>query len=91
MGTRWVWELELSHAREIVEVTGAWWNGEEWWVRTRTLHTRHAPLLSRDPEFAINTLGRFFEAATQVGPNRGRWIRYTTDRPTAWSTEGNQL
>ena len=64
-GRRWVWEIGAPHARALVEVIEAQWNGEECWVRTRTLLQSDAfPPAERD---AWNDLSRFAEAVTPVG------------------------
>jgi hypothetical protein len=68
LGTRWVWEIDSPHARELIEVVEVRWNGEEWWVRTKSLLTdaAHLPSLSGSNE-ALNDLSRFWEAVTPVG------------------------
>jgi hypothetical protein len=69
-GTHWVWELDKPHACELIKVTEVFWNGEEWWVRTKGLmrdvaHLAHAAFLT-SPE-SLNDLSRFWEAVTPVG------------------------
>lgn len=69
VGTRWVWEIEKPHARELIEVTEVFWNGEEWWVRTKSLLVDVAVMgreMRASNEF-LNDLSRFWEAATPVG------------------------
>lgn len=71
VGSRWVWEIDLPHARALLEVTDVFWNGEEWWIETKSL-------LSSDvfptKEFVYNELGRFWEAVTPVGGTVGSMI-----------------
>lgn len=55
VGTRWVWEPDLPHARELVEVLDVTWNGEEWWVRVKG-----SGGLAYPP--SPNDLARFWEA-----------------------------
>ena len=64
-GSRWVWEIDKPHARELIEVIEAQWNGEEWWVRTRTLLPNLTYPPSGDEHW--NDLSRFAEAVTPVG------------------------
>lgn len=66
VGTRWVWEIEKPHARELIEVTEVLWNGEEWWVRSKNLLTDVALMGNTRPE-SLNDLSRFWEAVTPVG------------------------
>lgn len=68
VGTRWVWEIDDPGARELIEVTEVNWNGEEWWVKTKSLlvgDTIPRSLGGRS-EF-LNDIGRFWEAVTPVG------------------------
>src|SRR5690349_17720254 len=68
IGSRWVWEIDKPHARELIEVTKVIWDGEEWWVQTKSLlgHGR-CGLPSLDPADPLNDLSRFWEAAEPVG------------------------
>lgn len=69
LGTRWVWEIDQPHARALVEVAEVTWNGEEWWVRTRTLLPKPNPLEIMPGGFEpthLNDLSRFWEACTPV-------------------------
>lgn len=68
VGTRWVWEIEKPHARELIEVTEVFWNGEEWWVRTRDV-LRDVAIMQALPGGGEhpNDLSRFWEAVTPVG------------------------
>jgi len=52
IGSRWVWEPELPHAREDITVISVRWNGEEWWVESETC----------SGIAAWNDLSRFWEA-----------------------------
>lgn len=71
VGTRWVWEIDRPHARELIEVVEVRWTGEEWWVATKPLLRNPAyPPTGRDVEW--NDLGRFWEAVTPVGGNAER-------------------
>lgn len=65
IGTRWAWEIDKAHARELIEVADVFWNGEEWWVRTKTL----LPNWSIPPSAGVhlNDLSRFWEAVAPVG------------------------
>lgn len=65
IGTRWMWEIDKAHARELIEVIEVFWNGEEWWVLTKTL----LPNWSIPPSTGahLNDLSRFWEAVTPVG------------------------
>lgn len=67
--TRWVWEIEKSLARSLIEIVEVRWNGEEWWVKTRTLPTSPDPSdpSNYDGKEYSNTLDRFWEAVTPVG------------------------
>jgi hypothetical protein len=53
----------LPHARSIVEVTEVQWNGEEWWVETKTLLPNLTFPTDTD---RWNDLGRFWEACRPV-------------------------
>lgn len=68
-GTRWIWEIDKPHARELLEVVDVFWNGEQWWVRTKRLGARIRVLgFDREPEGGyLNELGRFWQAVTPVG------------------------
>jgi hypothetical protein len=81
LGTRWVWELDEPHARTVVEVAEVKWNGEEWWVGTKTL----LPNLTYPPsgrEIEWNDVSRFFEACLPVLPKlTGRLATFTERRP----------
>lgn len=74
-GTLWVWEPEA--APELIKVTTVRWNGEEWWVGTRTLQ-EHALPSSLQRSETWNDLSRFWEAchhvAVRPGPPRGREV-----------------
>jgi hypothetical protein len=63
-GSRWVWEIDKPHARELIEVVETLWNGEEWWVRTCSLLPGEFP---SDTPTNLNDLSRFWEAVTPVG------------------------
>jgi hypothetical protein len=65
LGTRWVWEIDSPAAREIVEVVDVFWNGEEWWVRTKTL-LRNETYPSTGRETEVNDVERFWEACSPV-------------------------
>ena len=64
-GTRWVWEIDKPWARELIEVAGSFWNGEEWWVKTIRLGETHLPAGERRED--LNDLSRCWEAVTPVG------------------------
>ena len=71
-GTRWVWEADASHAISLIEVVEVFWNGEEWWVRTRSLlppvrRVGITAFVDPDPPTDVNDLSRFWEAVTPVG------------------------
>ena len=65
IGTRWIWEID-SPARALIEVVETKWNGEEWWVRTRTLLPRVERMPGQDEETNLNDLSRFWEACVPV-------------------------
>lgn len=72
VGTRWVWEIDQAHARALIEVTEVIWNGEEWWVRSKSMGGESWPesLLPKpgEPEGGyLNDLDRFWQAATPIG------------------------
>lgn len=81
-GTRWIWEIDQPHARALIEVVDTIWNGEEWWVTTRTLLPR-AERFPGDPEpLHHNDLSRFWEACLPVLPKiAGRMDTFTERRP----------
>lgn len=73
VGSRWVWEPRKEHARENLEVVEVKWNGEEWWVKTRSLPTQAKPVMGllgpiyvsrqqRAGDEHWNDLSRFWEA-----------------------------
>lgn len=64
IGTRWVWEIDTPAARALTEVIAVKWNGEEWWVETKTLLPDSFPATRATH---LNDLGRFWEAVTVVG------------------------
>lgn len=86
VGTRWVWEVDSELARELVEVVETLWNGEEWFVRTRTLLPRRNPLAKfpGEPERTLlNDVGRFWEACLPVLPKlTGRMDQFSERRAT---------
>lgn len=67
-GSRWVWEPDKPHARALIEVVESMWNGEEWWVRTRTLLPRTEVMPGTEEPTNLNDIGRFFEACVPVLP-----------------------
>jgi hypothetical protein len=82
-GTTWVWEPREPHARAIVEVTQAKWNGEEWWVETKTL----LPNLTfpSDTNLNWNDLGRFWEACRPVLMKLTGRMDQFTQRPVSFT------
>jgi len=66
VGTRWVWEIDIPSARDLIEVTQVKWNGEEWWVESKTLLPPHQHRFPSDR--CWNELGRFWEACLPVLP-----------------------
>lgn len=80
VGSRWVWEIDLPHARELVEVAEVRWNGEEWWVGTTTL-LRNQPYPPTGREIEWNDLGRFWEACKPVLPKITGRLDQFTNRP----------
>lgn len=64
-GSRWVWEIDKPHAIEVIEVVETTWNGEEWWVRTKSLLPNMT--YPHRTEDAWNDLSRFTEAVTPIG------------------------
>lgn len=65
IGSRWIWEIDNPDARALVEVVSCTWNGEEWWVETRTLmHNKNFP--PNEDETIWNDLDRFWEACKPV-------------------------
>lgn len=68
LGSMWVWEIEKPNARALIEVVEVKWNGEEWWVATRTLLGRGAFTSWPDlPSLDWNDLTRFWESTQPVG------------------------
>jgi hypothetical protein len=59
VGGVWQWEPLKPDAREDIRITGTHWNGEEWWIATRSLKTGKAHRVELD---------RFIEAAVLVAP-----------------------
>jgi hypothetical protein len=72
VGGIYVWELDQPHARDLIEVTEVFWNGEEWWVRTKTLMRGPDHMLFGVPCPAshLNDLSHFWEAVTPVRETR---------------------
>lgn len=56
VGSLWWWEPEKPLVRKLVRVTGASWNGEEWWVECRD-----AVDVTEGKRY-LNELGRWVEA-----------------------------
>lgn len=77
LGSRWVWEVDEPAARCIIEVTGVKWNGEEWFVKARSLLPNPAFTTPATPDEVWNSLDRFREACQQVGNPRRLWIART--------------
>lgn len=75
-GSRWVWEIDKPHARQLIEILDVSWNGEGWWVRTKALIGSLAflpvGLGGEGAEGTLNDLSRFWEACTPVGHSRGK-------------------
>jgi hypothetical protein len=67
LGSRWLWEIDEPGARALIEVIEVIWNGEEWWVRSRSIMEWIPPQLQPRGGVALNDLGRFWEAVTPVG------------------------
>ncbi len=78
IGTRWVWELGIPTSCEIIEVIAVKWNGEEWWIRTRSLLPNRSFPYPKDKLW--NSLDRFKEACQQIGTERGKWESRIVDR-----------
>lgn len=57
VGSVWIWE-PCSSAREVVQVTGTKWNGEEWWVAS----VKQDVLGNAIGKESWNELGRWMEA-----------------------------
>jgi hypothetical protein len=66
VGSMWVWELDLPHARALIEVVDVLWNNEEWWVQAKTLLPAGAPQGRQERITHFNDLSRFWEAVTPV-------------------------
>ena len=81
IGSRWVWEIDQPHARELLEVVEVKWNGEEWWVGTESLLRNDTyPPTGREIEW--NDLSRFWEACLPVLPKiAGRLEQFTSRGP----------
>jgi len=89
LGSRWVWEIDTLVARAVIEVTGVMWNGEEWWIRTRTLLPNWSYPLT-GPEETDNDLSRFAEAVTPVGaalPHTWVYRAVRAGTEQAWSKD----
>jgi len=68
VGTLWAWEPETALA--LVKVTSVLWNGEEWFVGTRSVLDIGLPsTLGRGEVW--NDLSRFWEACHYVAANPG--------------------
>ncbi len=52
VGSRWVWEPDVPHARDDIVVTEALWHSAEWWVTT----------VGRRSGTCWNDVGRFWQA-----------------------------
>lgn len=93
VGSRWVWEIDLPHAREIIEVTEVRWNGEEWFVGAKALLPNPTYPSHGDP-VKWNDLGRFYEACLPVLPKLTGRMDQFTERGRAGegasATEGSQ-
>jgi hypothetical protein len=68
VGSHWVWEIDHPSARELVEILEVKWNGEEWWVKTKSL-MKDALNYNRSNE-CWNDLSRFWEASSAVAKPR---------------------
>jgi hypothetical protein len=66
VGSFWVWEPELAHARQIVKVTKALYNGEEWVVWCVQVD-KNGEVVPGSPE-VYNELYRWIEACVLVDP-----------------------
>jgi hypothetical protein len=83
-GSRWVWEADTPHARALIEVVESVWNGEEWFVRTRTLLPRVTVFPGDEEKVYVNDLGRFWEACIPVLPKvTGRLDTFAERRASA--------
>lgn len=95
MGSRWVWELELDHARCMIEVTAIFAKGVDWWVTSRVLHEYMPPIVLESLETlgssrvqsieASNELNRFWEAVTPIGGSKSdlsEQVRYRVFKET---------
>lgn len=90
IGTRWMWELDSTYARALVEVVEVVWNGEEWWVRTKTLLPVPLDFPGRSPETHLNDLGRFWEACVPVLPKMTGRVDQFAHRIPAVVTAGDE-
>lgn len=80
VGSRWVWEIDSPESRELIEVTNVFWNGEEWWVKTKSL--LWPPLTIKIKDEYLNDLSRFWEACVPVLPKiTGRLDQFTDNGP----------
>lgn len=59
IGSIWIWEPMLDHARATLKVTDVKWNGEEAWVETQNLD-------KPDAERSWNELGHWVQATVLV-------------------------
>lgn len=70
IGTLWVWEPVAAPA--LIKVSTVRWNGEEWWIGTRTLvEGSLPPALQTAAKESWNDLSRFWEACHHVALNAG--------------------
>jgi len=69
VGTRWIWQIDSPSGRELIMVTEVFWNGEEWWVRSKCLmrDVGHIGSMAGTPEVGLTDVGGFWEAVTPVG------------------------
>ena len=65
VGSMWVWEPSIHSARALIEVVEVKWNGEGWWVKTKTLLPSTFYNFDENKEI-WNSLSRFFEACVPV-------------------------
>lgn len=82
VGSKWVWELGIPVAAELIEVVKVQWNGEEWqvWTRRYPMSIERGITVGSPSGIHRNDLSRFSEAVTAVGSARGRWIKWTEGR-----------
>jgi hypothetical protein len=67
--TCWVWCLNGPRTRALIQVVKCEFNGEDWWVTTRTMPEAPASMLAEltEPVENLNDIDHFWSMVTPVG------------------------